>query len=506
MFGVLAVLLAVLLVAVSLCVGCGSSPTVPSASEMAGVKASASRYLTSAGKELATGRADGATLYSVQASLDPSSAVVSGTESVLYTNRSSDALSEVVFRVFAAEADGSSSARPTTITGVKVDGEDSKAALEGTVMTVDLPEEIAPKERATISFSFNEPVPTVENDITAGLFTHDASTYDLGNFLPTVVPYSGGKWDERAPSEYADVNFFESSYYDVSFKAPESYVVSATGVGTKAEGGARRFVAGPVRDFAVQASKIYQSARRKVGSTEVTSYYFEGESRAGRKALDAGCKALEAFTSHIGPYPYARMNICEGLLEDYGMEYSGLVVISSDMYGDPADEDDLEITVAHEVLHEWFALAVGSDAIGNSWLDESLVSFGEVLYSQWVHGPEAAHEALMVLADLYTSTRDDEVDDAPVEQAASAFADPNQYTAMVYGKGAVFFNALYEMMGEAAFVKSLSDYYRGKAFGLATTEDLLAAFRANSPDPSAVDRLYQRWIKETHGDEDVPEQ
>jgi hypothetical protein len=38
----------------------------------------------------------------------------------------------------------------------------------------------------------------------------------------------------------------------------------------------------------------------------------------------------------------------------------------------------------------------------------------------------------------------------------------------------------------------------------ATTEDLLAPFRANSGGSGTVDQLYQRWIKEIHGDEDMP--
>jgi aminopeptidase N len=299
------------------------------------------------------------------------------------------------------------------------------------------------------------------------------------------------------------MNYFDCSYYDVSFKAPEEYVVAASGI-ERESGGEHRFAAGPVRDFELQASRKYLSIERKVGSTTVTSYFFEGDSAAGGKALEAGCRALEQFSERVGPYPYTRLNICEAPLTDSGMEYSAQVVISSDMYGDPADEGDLEITVAHEVFHQWFALGVGSDAIGNAWLDESLSSFGEVLYSLREHGEKSAEEALREIAEVYTSARDDEIPDAPVEQPDSSFSGDEEYTAAVYGKGALFFNELRRRMGQSAFDRSLSEYYRGRVFYNATTEDLLAAFRANSPDPGVVDRLYRHWIKELHGDEDVP--
>ena len=90
-----------------------------------------------------------------------------------------------------------------------------------------------------------------------------------------------------------------------------------------------------------------------------------------------------------------------------------------------------------------------------------------------------------------------------VDQPVSAF-DSDQYTAIVYGKGALFFNELYKLLGPAAFDKSLSEYYRKDVFRNATTEDLLSSFRAKASDQARVDQLYQRWIKELHGDEDMP--
>jgi len=81
--------------------------------------------------------------------------------------------------------------------------------------------------------------------------------------------------------------------------------------------------------------------------------------------------------------------------------------------------------------------------------------------------------------------------------AAAAAAD---------GKGALFFDELYKALGPAGFDKSLTEYYRKNVFRNATAEDLLATFRDNSSDPGRVDQLYQRWIKELHGDQDIPAQ
>lgn len=483
--------------------GCGGGQAaVPdAAAEMGRVMSRAESFLTDYGRELSQGRTEGATLYSVSAALDPESRTVSGSESVLFTNRTPDTLPEVVFKVYASGAGAQS---PVVVDKVEVDGHAVEADLDGSILTIEVPGAIPPGSDAFISFSFSEPVPAAGRDGSGGICAYRDGTFSLANFLPTVARHVDGTWDTRPTPEDGDANYFDCSYYMVSFEAPPEYVVAATGVGLESDGRSHLFAAGPVRDFEVQASSRYRSFERKAGPTTVTSYCFEEDSEAGKEALDFGCRALEEFSRQFGEYPYTHLNICEAPIEDYGMEYSAQVAIGSFLYDDPDYEEDLELTVAHEVCHQWWALGVGSDSIGAPWLDESLTSYCEVLYSLWQYGEEGENETLEELASLYTSAREDGVPDAPVELPVPGFESGDQYTAAVYGKGALFFDALMELMGPPAFERSLSGYYREKLFSNADAGDLLGAFRANSPDPSGVDALYERWIRELHGDEDVP--
>lgn len=486
--------------------GCGGGQAGRTSSPSAfdSIKQRGESYLNNSGHELARGKTDGASIYSVSAALDTTGKSVNGQEHVQYTNRSTDNLSEVVFRVYASEAGTGEAPKPTVIDGATANGRKVDARLEGSYLTVSVPGGIKPHGQAVVSFSFSEPVPPAGQEQTDGLFAYEDGTFDLGNFLPTVVRYSGGGWDKRPIPWYGDVNYYDASYYSVSLEAPSGYVVAATGVESGGSGGTHTFVAGPVRDFEAQVSNKYQVTRRQVGSTTVASYYFDKDSRAGGEALNSGSQALRLFSEHFGPYPYTRLNICEAPLDASGMEYSGQVQIGSFLYEDPADAADLDGTVAHEVGHQWWALGVGSDAIGLPWLDESLTSYCEVLYYRWLEGEASAQESLAELADNYSSARADGVPDVVVEQPVSAFTSADQYTAVVYGKGPFFFNELWKSLGPAAFEKSLSKYYRKNVFLNATTEDLLAPFRANSGGSGTVDQLYQRWIKEIHGDEDMP--
>jgi len=107
------------------------------------------------------------------------------------------------------------------------------------------------------------------------------------------------------------------------------------------------------------------------------------------------------------------------------------------------------------------------------------------------------------MAGYYLSMREQETPDAAVDLPVSGFESDDQYTAIVYGKGALFFNELRKALDAPAFDKSLSEYYRKNVFHNATAADLLTAFRDNSGGSGQVDALYQRWAKELHGDEDV---
>ncbi len=467
------------------------------------IKQRAESYLNDSGKELARGRTDGALVYSVSASVDPAGMNISGEEQVLYTNRTPDNLSQVVFRAFASDAGTGKSLKPAVISDQTANEKKTTSSLDGSILSVKVPDGIKPGGQTVVGFSFSESVPPLGQEDTDGLYAHSDGTFDLGSFLPTVLTYSNGAWDKRDVPSYGDSNYYDSAFYSVSIKAPGGYTVAAPGVEDKGPGGANVFVAGPVRDFEAQVSNRYVSAGRTLGQTTVTSYYYDKDSRAGKEALDSGCQALTLYSQHFGPYPYRRLNVCEAPIVDDGMEYTGQPVIGSFLYESKADAEELDVAVAHEVCHQWWAMGVGSDSIGAPWLDESLTSYCEVLYSLWRYGDASARAAVAEMAGYYLSMREQETPDAAVDLPVSGFESDDQYTAIVYGKGALFFNELRKALDAPAFDKSLSEYYRKNVFHNATAADLLTAFRDNSGGSGQVDALYQRWAKELHGDEDV---
>lgn len=481
-------------------VGCGSkppevAPRQPGRSDV---------FLTEQGRELARGRTDGASEYAVEATLDVRAHTVAGSERVSYTNGSADTRGEVVFRVYADAPEVLPEGGAVTISDVTVDGGSATFELEGSFLHVKLPAGLEPQKTAMVAFDFKEPVPAIGSGKTGDIFGYKDDTYNLGNFLPTVARYENGSWDTRESPVMGDVNYFDCSYYTVTFTAPADYVVAATGVEEENEKGVHRYSAGPVRDFEVQASRDYEVEKRQVGPTTISSYFLEESPETGSEALDFGCQALERYSKHFGAYPYTGLNICEAPIKSYGMEFTGQVQVGDFLYTDPEEVTQLELTVAHEVCHEWWALGVGSDSIGHPWQDESLTNYCDILYFYWQHNAQTADENLRSdLVEPYVELRRQETRDAPVDQPVAAF-DEDQYGMIIYSKGALFFNELWKLSGEALADTELAGYYRDHVFLNAGQEDLLGALKSAAADPAAVDALYQRWIKEVHGDADVP--
>jgi aminopeptidase N len=84
------------------------------------------------------------------------------------------------------------------------------------------------------------------------------------------------------------------------------------------------------------------------------------------------------------------------------------------------DGNGLEVTVAHEVAHQWWYSLVGNDVQTESWLDEALASYSQIVYQEAIHGPAAAEGELEGFRERYRRVVAAERD-APVAQSNAAF-------------------------------------------------------------------------------------
>ena len=95
-----------------------------------------------------------------------------------------------------------------------------------------------------------------------------------------------------------------------------------------------------------------------------------------KDALDNVNNSIRYFSEVIGDYPYNTLTVVQSALTSgAGMEYPGLTVI-----GLANDSYALDEVIAHEICHNWFYSALGSDERRYPFMDEGITSAYEERY------------------------------------------------------------------------------------------------------------------------------
>jgi hypothetical protein len=159
---------------------------------------------------------------------------------------------------------------------------------------------------------------------------------------------------------------------------------------------------------------------------------------------------------------------------------------------DPAYFDEFpEFFVAHETAHQWWGQAVGWKNYHEQWLSEGFAQYFAALYAEHLHRKDVFDKVISQMAE-WTVNRSDQ---GPVylgSRLGSIKGDSRIFRALVYNKGGLVLHMLRRLMGDEAFFKGVTRFYNTWRFKKAGTEDLKAAFEAESH--RSLDRFFTRWI------------
>ncbi len=440
--------------------------------------------------------------YRIEASFDPASLRVRGTERIWLVNRWNAPLDHVYLRLYP-NAEALYGPAEMWLNGVTDGaGRPLQWAEDGgdTIVRVDLVEACEPNRSLEIVVSWEARVPTeTERDWTRadgyGLFRQAEGTILLADWFPMLAVYDGKGWHLDEVVAWGDPVYSEISFFEVLFTAPRVYRAVSTGVRVSSEpkGGmaTHRFLSGPARDFFLALGANWQVESTVVGETLVVSYFFPDDRPSGVEALHASADALQVFNRRFGAYPYTEFEVVEApIVGILGMEYPGMVLLAERIYTGN-QEWRLDITAAHEVAHQWWYGVVGNDVFAEPWLDEALATFSSGVYVEDVWGAASFEEQRREWVERYENG---------LAQGASGqitwplqrFAGSGPYVSTVYYKGAVFLDALREEIGDKAFFGGLRRYYNEFRFRQAKSEDLLAVFEYTSG--RELDDFYNGWL------------
>jgi hypothetical protein len=430
--------------------------------------------------------------YTMTVSLDPETANYSGTQKLVYTNNSPEALHKVFYHLYfnafkpgsemavqlknspdrntrfsvdldtlSLESQGALSVSDLTQDGVLVKTIDAETILE-----VTLNKPIPPGGSSTFELNFEGHVPDVIRR--AGKNSKEGIAFSMAQWYPKVAEYDVEGWnaDPYIGREFHGV----WGDFDVKITLDKDFMVAASGYLQNADdigkGYSERkrpktkkgeitwhFIAPQVHDFTWAADPEYIHDTHP-GPNEVTLHFFYKNDpdiiENWKKLQPHTAKMMSYYNEKIGPYPYDQYSVVQG--GDGGMEYAMLTLITGGR-----NYNSLFGVTAHELAHSWFQHVLATNETKHEWMDEGFTSFisdlaeNEILNQQKDFPLEGSYLRYFSLASSGG--------EMPQSTNANRYYHNYAYERTAYSKGSVFLGQLGYLIGYEKLFETLQAYY-----------------------------------------------
>ncbi|HEX2381942.1 MAG TPA: M1 family metallopeptidase [Acidimicrobiales bacterium] len=193
---------------------------------------------------------------------------------------------------------------------------------------------------------------------------------------------------------------------------------------------------------------------------------------------------ISFFASLFGPFPF---DIYGALVVNERTTFA-LETQTLSLFGDDVVSRGGDITVAHEVAHQWFGDNVSVESWKDVWLAEGFATYAEWLWTEHSGGAPVAQTAQATLDQI----RND-VGSLPPP------GDPgveHMFGPSVYQRGALTLQALRLTVGDSVFFDILHTYASKYAGANATTADFISV-AAQVSGRTDLQPLFDAWLYQT---------
>jgi hypothetical protein len=467
--------------------------------------------------------------YTINVTLNDKENTLDATEKMVYVNNSRDTLRFIWFHLWpnAYKNDKTAfSEHPTNIDIAKL----------------NLPSPLPPGKSITITTPFHVKLP---KNFSRGGFTGE--TFQVTQWYPKPAVYDRLGW-HRLP--YLDQGEFFSEFgkFDVTITVPSNYIVAATGelqnedelkklmalgkqpieqqenyllfkkeLEAKAkklgkdpyevmpassnETRTLRYIQDNVHDFAWFASKLfvvqYDTVQLASKTINAFTFFHPWEKNTWENSIGYAKDGTRKYSEYLAEYPYKAVNVVSGDANEMsgGMEYPMITLITTKEGG-----QELDITIAHEIGHNWLYGILASNERDHAWMDEGMNTYYQNRYELEKYGnfslvgkgggalfgnktPEESLEMMMnLMFKLYK--------DQPIDQPSDKYSLIN-YGLVVYLKAALWMKKLEDYLGgKAKFDALMQQYYKEWAYRHPYPEDFKQSIEKNSGQN--IDELYHQ--------------
>ena len=467
--------------------------------------------------------------YDLEATVDPTDNVLTGSGTIRYQNNSPDTLRQFVVHLRQnIHEEGAIRNRSAEVTGgmtldrLDLGGADTLQEVQSqrqlrrlgqgyvvqdTRLLVFPPEPLLPDSTAILNVDWHFPIPGADNF----RMGQDGEVYFLAYWYPQMAVYDDVDGWVAQPYQGDGEFYMGWADYDVSLTVPEGWLVGATGtlqnpddvltdavqarldrarqadsvvsvvdtsdwgVGTatvdpEADSTLTwQFSADRVRDVAFGTSDdfVWDATTAETGTgTSMIHAFYRPEKTTWQRSAEFSRFSIEHLSDMLIPYPYPHMTAVEGPIGG-GMEFPMITHI-----GDPTSDEALFGVTYHEISHVWFPMIVGTNEKAYAWFDEGTTVFNETegrddFYPEKNAWARSEHYYFRFAPGVETPSMR-HADRYPVD-------GPDRFVAS-YDKPAVMLHGLRGILGEETFFEAYQTFTERWAYKHPTPYDLFNTF------------------------------
>ncbi|KAF9364033.1 hypothetical protein BGX34_002684 [Mortierella sp. NVP85] len=218
-------------------------------------------------------------------------------------------------------------------------------------------------------------------------------------------------------------------------------------------------------------------------------YTLPGLKEQGRFALEITPKVLEYFSEIFGTaYPLPKLDhlavpdFDAGAMENWGLvTYRTVALLFDEKTSDLRFKEQVAVTVAHEIAHQWFGNLVTMEWWDHLWLNEGFATWVGTLAVDHLF-PEWDTWSTFVVDDMQRGIGLDSLRSShPIEVPVN---DPHEihqiFDAISYSKGASVIRMLSNWLTVDVFLAGIRRYLKKHEYENATTDDLWDALSEES--------------------------
>ncbi|WP_214228958.1 M1 family metallopeptidase [Pedobacter sp. B4-66] len=442
--------------------------------------------------------------YDIQVSVDEKNKIVTGKETITYTNNSPDTLKSAAIRfvnnIHKPEApragyvvaDYLSSGLKIKSFAINGKTLEVNSSAWGTVASVALKDALIPGQSASFEIEWSYPLSKQsgrEGQI-------DNTSLFVAYAYPRISVYDDyNGWDMMPHTDRTEF-YNDFNDYKLAIKAPKNYVVWATGdflnpdevlepeyasrlkksytsdevihiataeemkkgtVTKQKDGNIWKFEVNNISDvtFSLSSTYVWDAASvvvdKKTNRRASVQAAYNEAANDFPHAVEWGRLALDWFSNNLPgvPYPFSKMTAFQGFAD---MEYPMMINDSS-----TPDLEFSQFVLNHEVAHTYFPFYMGTNETRYAFMDEGWATTLEYLIGQQQLGKEKAAENYKKFRVKKWISDSSTEQDQPIISMSTQVSDAG-YGNNAYGKPSLAYLALKDMLGDEMFGKALRTY------------------------------------------------